>query len=34
MVWRIKQEETHLSADTAYRDYMDHVRYRLLPGVI
>jgi protein-S-isoprenylcysteine O-methyltransferase Ste14 len=34
MVWRIDQEETHLSADTAYRGYMDHVRYRLLPGVI
>jgi protein-S-isoprenylcysteine O-methyltransferase Ste14 len=34
MAWRINQEETHLSADTAYRGYMDHVRYRLLPGVI
>ena len=34
MVWRIDQEETHLSADTAYRGYLDHVRYRLLPGVI
>ncbi|MFZ2062764.1 MAG: isoprenylcysteine carboxylmethyltransferase family protein [Candidatus Binatus sp.] len=34
MVWRIDQEETHLSADTAYRGYMDHVGYRLLPGVI
>jgi isoprenylcysteine carboxyl methyltransferase (ICMT) family protein YpbQ len=34
MVWRIDQEEAHLSADTAYRGYMDHVRYRLLPGVI
>ena len=34
MVWRIDQEETHLSADIAYRGYMDHVRYRLLPGVI
>ncbi len=34
MVWRIDQEETHLSADTAYRGYIDHVRYRLLPGVI
>jgi protein-S-isoprenylcysteine O-methyltransferase Ste14 len=34
MVWRIDQEETHLSADAAYRGYMDHVPYRLLPGVI
>jgi hypothetical protein len=34
MVWRIDQEETHLSADPAYRSYMDHVRYRLLPGII
>jgi len=34
MVWRIDQEETHLSADPAYRNYMDHVRYRLLPGII
>jgi len=34
MVWRISQEETHLSADIAYRGYMEHVRYRLLPGVI
>ncbi len=34
MVWRIDQEETHLSADTAYRGYMGRVRYRLLPGVI
>jgi protein-S-isoprenylcysteine O-methyltransferase Ste14 len=34
MVWRIGQEEVHLSADSAYRGYMDHVRYRLLPGVI
>jgi protein-S-isoprenylcysteine O-methyltransferase Ste14 len=34
MVWRIDQEEEHLSADAAYRSYMDRVRYRLLPGVI
>jgi protein-S-isoprenylcysteine O-methyltransferase Ste14 len=34
MVWRIDQEEAHLSADLAYRAYMDHVHYRLLPGVI
>jgi hypothetical protein len=34
MVWRIDQEEAHLSADPEYRGYMDHVRYRLLPGVI
>jgi isoprenylcysteine carboxyl methyltransferase (ICMT) family protein YpbQ len=34
MVWRIDQEEAHLTADVAYRSYMDHVRYRLLPGVI
>jgi steroid 5-alpha reductase family enzyme len=34
MVWRIDQEEAHLSADPEYCGYMDHVRYRLLPGVI
>jgi len=34
MVWRIDQEEAHLSADPEYRGYMVHVRYRLLPGVI
>src|ERR1700722_15737496 len=34
MVWRIDQEEAHLSADPDYRDYMDRVRYRLLPGLI
>jgi protein-S-isoprenylcysteine O-methyltransferase Ste14 len=34
MVWRINQEEAHLSADPAYRVYMDHVRYRLLPRVV
>src|SRR5271167_3778019 len=32
MVWRIDQEEAHLSADAGYRSYMDRVRYRLLPG--
>ena len=34
MIWRIDQEEAHLSADPAYRRYMDQVRYRLLPGII
>src|ERR1700722_14111038 len=34
MVWRIDQEEAHLRADPEYRGYMDHVVYRLLPGVI
>jgi len=34
MVWRIEQEEVHLSADPDYRRYMDRVRYRLWPGVI
>ena len=34
MVWRIDQEEAHLSADPEYRRYMDRVRYRLLPGLI
>jgi isoprenylcysteine carboxyl methyltransferase (ICMT) family protein YpbQ len=33
MVWRISQEEALLSADPAYRAYMDHVHYRLLPGL-
>jgi isoprenylcysteine carboxyl methyltransferase (ICMT) family protein YpbQ len=33
-VWRIDQEETHLSADPDYRHYMDRVPYRLLPGVV
>ena len=27
-VWRIDQEETHLSADPEYRHYMDRVPYR------
>lgn len=34
MVWRIDQEEAHLSADPEYRSYMDRVRYRLLPGLV
>jgi protein-S-isoprenylcysteine O-methyltransferase Ste14 len=34
MVWRIDQEEAHLSADPDYRAYMQRVRYRLVPGVI
>ena len=34
MVWRINQEEVHLSADPQYRRYMDRVQYRLLPGVV
>jgi protein-S-isoprenylcysteine O-methyltransferase Ste14 len=34
MVWRIDQEESHLSADPEYRSYMTRVPYRLWPGVI
>ncbi len=34
MIWRIDQEETHLSADPEYRSYMDRVGYRLLPGLV
>lgn len=34
MVWRIDQEEEHLSTDPAYLSYMNRVRYRLWPGVI
>jgi protein-S-isoprenylcysteine O-methyltransferase Ste14 len=34
MVWRIEQEEAHLSADREYRRYMSRVRYRLCPGVV
>lgn len=34
MVWRIDQEEAHLSSDPEYRRYMDRVRYRLLPGLV
>jgi len=33
MVWRISQEERHLTADPEYRRYMDRVRYRLWPGI-
>jgi protein-S-isoprenylcysteine O-methyltransferase Ste14 len=34
MVWRISQEEEHLTADPEYRRYVRLVRYRLLPGVV
>jgi len=34
IVWRIEEEEAHLSADPEYRRYMDRVRYRLWPGVV
>ncbi len=34
MVWRIGQEEVHLSADPEYLHYMKQVRYRLWPGVL
>ncbi len=34
MVWRIEQEETHLSADPEYSVYRRRVRFRLWPGVI
>lgn len=34
MVWRIGQEEVHLSADPEYLRYMKQVRYRLWPGVL
>lgn len=33
MLGRIFREEAHLSEDTGYRDYMQRVRYRLIPGV-
>lgn len=33
MLGRIVREEAHLSADAAYRDYQQRVRYRLIPGV-
>lgn len=33
LVGRILREEAHLSADTAYLDYMQRVRYRLVPLV-
>lgn len=34
MVWRIEQEESHLSEDPEYRNYERRVRFRLWPGVI
>jgi protein-S-isoprenylcysteine O-methyltransferase Ste14 len=34
MIWRISQEETHLSADPGYREYMQEVPYRVLPFII
>lgn len=34
LVWRIEQEETHLSEDPEYRTYGRRVRFRLWPGVI
>jgi isoprenylcysteine carboxyl methyltransferase (ICMT) family protein YpbQ len=34
MVWRIEQEETHLSEDPEYCTYEQRVRFRLWPGVI
>ena len=34
MVWRIGQEEVHLSADPEYLQYMKQVRYRLCPGLL
>jgi isoprenylcysteine carboxyl methyltransferase (ICMT) family protein YpbQ len=34
MVWRIEQEETHLSEDPEYRTYEKRVQFRLWPGVI
>jgi isoprenylcysteine carboxyl methyltransferase (ICMT) family protein YpbQ len=34
MVWRIEQEESHLSEDPEYRTYERRVRFRLWPGVI
>ena len=33
MLVRIREEESFLSQDQAYRDYSAHVRYRLLPGL-
>ena len=33
MMWRIRFEERLLAQDEIYRDYMDAVRYRLLPGL-
>ena len=34
MVWRISQEEQHLTADPDYRRYVGLVRYRLFPGLV
>jgi protein-S-isoprenylcysteine O-methyltransferase Ste14 len=34
MVWRIEQEERHLSEDPEYRSYQRLVPFRLCPGVI
>jgi hypothetical protein len=34
MVWRIEQEETHLSEDPEYCTYRRRVRFRLWPGLI
>ena len=34
MVWRVNQEEVHLSEDPDYRRYMERVRYRFWPGLI
>jgi len=34
LIWRIGQEEELLVCDPAYRDYLRHVRFRLVPGVI
>ncbi|HZD42009.1 MAG TPA: isoprenylcysteine carboxylmethyltransferase family protein [Terriglobales bacterium] len=33
LMWRIKFEERLLAQEGTYRDYMDLVRYRLIPGV-
>jgi protein-S-isoprenylcysteine O-methyltransferase Ste14 len=33
ILWRIRFEECLLAQDGTYRDYMDSVRYRLIPGV-
>ena len=33
MMWRIRFEERLLAQDEIYRNYMDAVRYRLIPGL-
>ena len=33
MMWRIRFEERLLTQDELYRNYMDEVRYRLIPGL-